>query len=497
MKNKVLKLLSFSGAMFFLSASLFAQSGIQYDIVLTGGRVIDPETKLDTIKNVGIINNRIAQISSEPLKGKETINVSGLVVAPGFIDLHVHGRSNQEQEYQLHDGLTTALELEWGIEYLDKWYASRKGKALINYGASVCWPFERFRALGSFKKEEDELDQNMVNGQSDIETLLNKLKPASNTSLSQPQIDKTLEYIKQSLADGGIGIGIPVAYVPGSKPEEIFRVFQLAASMQALVYTHVREGGIMAVQEVIADAMLTGAPLHIVHINSSTLGQIYLGIEMVQTAQRKGFSITTELYPYPAASTALQSALFDEGWQQRLGISYGDLQWVATGERLTKETFESYRKSGGVVIIYSMKPEWIKAGVASNGTIIASDGMPYAKLAHPRTAGTFSRMLGKYVREEKVIGLSEAIEKMTLLPAKRLEGIAPMMRFKGRIQVGADADITIFNPNTIIDKATFEKGLEFSEGIEYVLVNGTFVLKNGKTVSNIFPGQAVYGKYKK
>lgn len=485
------------GAVLFLSASIHAQSSVKYDIVLMGGRVIDPETKLDTIKNVGIINNRIAQISSEPLKGKETINVSGLVVAPGFIDLHVHGRTNQEQEYQLHDGLTTALELEWGTEYLDKWYALRKDKALINFGASVCWPFERLRALDNYKKEENELRDNMITEQSGLENLLNKLKPASYTSLSQSQIDKTLEYIKQSLGDGGIGIGIPVAYVPGSKPEELFRIFQLAGSLQAPVFTHVREGNIMAVQQVISDAILTGAPLHIVHINSSTLGNINLGIEMVQTAQRKGFNITTELYDYPAASTGLQSALFDEGWQQRLGISYGDLQWQATGERLTKETFDTYRKTGGVVIIYSMKPEWIKAGVGAAGTMIASDGMPYAKLAHPRTAGTFSRLLGKFVREDKVLDLVTAIEKITLLPAKRLETIAPMMRYKGRIQIGADADITIFNPNTVIDKATFDKGLAFSEGVEYVIVNGVFVLRNGKTVVNVFPGQPVYGKYKK
>ncbi|ULQ50750.1 amidohydrolase family protein [Flavihumibacter fluvii] len=171
-----------------------------------------------------------------------------------------------------------------------------------------------------------------------------------------------------------------------------------------------------------------------------------------------------------------------------MGISYGDLQWVASGERLTKETFESYRKTGGTVIIHSMQPEWIKTGMASPGVMIASDGMPYAKLAHPRTAGTFSRVLGKYVREDKVIDLPTAMEKMTLLPAKRLEGIAPMMRFKGRIQVGADADITIFNPGTVIDKATFEKGLAFSEGMEYVLVSGTFVVKNGRTVLNVFLG---------
>jgi len=298
------------------------------------------------------------------------------------------------------------------------------------------------------------------------------------------------------LAAGGIGIGVPIGYLPQVIPAEVFRIYQLAGEINVPIFTHIREGGIMAVQQAISDAVLTNAPLHIVHINSSTLGQISLAIEMVKQAKQKGYDISTELYPYTAASTGLQTSLFDEGWQQRLGISYADLQWVETGERLTKETFDHYRKTGGIVIIHSMKPEWIKAGIASPGVIIASDGMIYSKLAHPRTAGTFSRVLGKYVREDKVIDLNTAIEKMTLLPAKRLESIAPAMRFKGRIQVGADADITIFNPNTVVDKATFEKGLEFSAGIEYVIVNGTFVLKKGKTVADVFPGQAVYGKFK-
>ena len=144
-----------------------------------------------------------------------------------------------------------------------------------------------------------------------------------------------------------------------------------------------------------------------------------------------------------------------------------------------------------------MKPEWIRYGIAYPNIIIASDAMPYAPLAHPRTAGTFSRVLGKYVREDRALGLADAIEKITLLPAKRLEGIAPMMCYKGRIQIGADADITIFNPNTVIDKATFEKGLAFSEGIEYVIVNGVLVLKNGKTITDVFPDQPIYGKFKK
>lgn len=474
-----------------------AQSKTEYDIVLVGGRVIDPETKLDAIRNVAIINDRIAQISSEPLKGKQEINVSGLVVAPGFIDLHVHGRTNTEQEYQLHDGLTTALELEWGIENLKEWYATRQSKALINYGASVCWPYERFKALDKYKDSVSKLFEASIKGKSSIERLTNTILPAAAAQLNTEEMNKTLDNIKSSLGEGGIGIGVPIGYLPKTNPKEMYKVFQLAGELNVLVFTHVRNPDIISIQEAIADAALTNAPLHIVHINSMALGNIQLSLDMVKEAQKRGIDVTTELYSYTAASTGLQSAMFSDGWQDRLGIGYGDLQWVATGERLNKEKFDSYRKSGGVVIMHMMKPEWIRTGIAEPGVIIASDGMPYAKLAHPRTGGTFSRVLGKYVREEKVIDLMTAIEKMTLLPAKRLENIAPMMRFKGRLQIGADADITIFNPNTIIDKGTFENGPAFSQGIEYVIVNGVVALRNGKTVDNVFPGQPVYGKYKK
>jgi N-acyl-D-aspartate/D-glutamate deacylase len=479
------------------SFQLLAQTPVVYDIVLSGGRVIDPETKLDAIKNVGIINNRIAEISSEPLKGKETINVKGLVVSPGFIDLHVHGRTNIEQEYQLHDGLTTALELEWGIENLKEWYATRNSKALINYGASVCWPYERFKAIDKYKDAVSKLFATSIKGESSIEKLNSVILPAAAEQITEEEMNKTLDNIKSTLGDGAIGIGVPIGYLPKSNPKEMYKLFQLAGELNVLVFTHVRNPDIISIQEVIATAALTKAPLHIVHINSMALGNIQLGLDMVNAAQKRGIDITAELYPYTAGSTSLASAMFSDGWQDRLGISYGDLQWVGTGERLTKETFDAYRKTGGTVILHAMKPEWIKTGIAAPGVMIASDGMPYAKLAHPRTGGTFSRVLGKYVREDKVIDLMTAIEKMTSLPAKRLENIAPMMRFKGRIQVGADADITIFNPNTIIDKGTFENGPAFSAGIEYVIVNGVVVLRNGKTVDNVFAGQAVYGKFKK
>lgn len=474
---------------------MHAQSSTLYDLVLSGGRVIDPETKLDAIRNIGIINNRIAQITTEPLKGKQEINVSGLVVAPGFIDPHVHGLGNREQEYQLHDGVTTALELEIGVPFLKEWYASRESKALINYGASANWGFARMQAMEKYQQELLEWKQDIVNGNANSSMVT--LGPSYGTALDKAQVPKMLDHIKNDLAAGGIGIGVFIGYVPGAGTEEIFRVYQFAGELQATIFSHVREPNLTAVQQAISDAVLTNAPLHLVHINSMTLGQIELGIEMVQTAQKKGYNITTEMYPYTAAATGINTNMFSDGWQQRIGISYEDLQWVPTGERLTKETFEKYRKTNGAVILHMMKPEWIKAGIAREGVMIGSDGGTYSPLTHPRTAGTYARVLGKYVREDKVLDLPTAIGKMTFLTAKMLEKVAPMMRYKGRVQVGADADITVFNPDTVIDKATFEQGLAFSEGIEYVIVNGAIVLKNGKTVENVFAGQPVYGKFKK
>jgi dihydroorotase len=205
--------------------------------------------------------------------------------------------------------------------------------------------------------------------------------------------------------------------------------------------------------------------------------------------------ITTEAYPYTAGSTGLGSAIFDEGWQELLGISYGDIQWEATGERLTEETFNKYRaEGGGTVILHVMKPEWIELAMRTPFVMVASDGMPYAPGAHPRSAGTFSRFLGYYVRELETMPLIEALSKISLMPAQRLESVAPGMVRKGRIQVGSDADITVFAPGRIIDTATFEDDLSFAEGVEHVLVNGTFVVRDGDSIEGARPGRPVLGK---
>ena len=269
-----------------------------------------------------------------------------------------------------------------------------------------------------------------------------------------------LERLELGLEEGALGIGLAVQYYPGGSRREIVEVFRFAGEKRATIHPHVRSMTIEAMQEVLANAVATGAPLHIVHVNSMALGEIDTVLGLIGGARRLGLDVTTEAYPYTAGSTSLHSSIFDEGWQGRLGIDYGDLQWEATGERLTRETFERYRRERGTVIL-----------------------------------GTYSRVLGRYVRERSTLDLMNALLKMTLLPADRVASMSEQMRRKGRIQVGADADIVVFDPDTVIDTATFEGGLSFSEGIVHTMVNGVFMVRDGETVEGVAPGRAIVGRF--
>ena len=469
--------------LFVISLCAMAQP---YDVVIAGGRVMDPESRLDAVRHIGIRGGKIAAISAQPLNGKVTLQAAGRVVAPGFIDLHAHGQTNQANEYQAHDGVTTALELEVGVPAVGAFLKSREGQSMLNFGATASHGAMRTLSM----KEFAGLKEGTGNT---VERWRDLAMKGRYKSITDPEEFTTLAAtMERGLREGGLGLGVAHQYYPGATREEVFRVFQMAQRWKVPVYTHVRSMTPDAMQEVIANAAATGVSLHIVHVNSMSLGALPFVLDLIESARKQGLDITTEAYPYTAASTFLGSTIFDEGWQERLGISYEDIQWEKTGERLTKETFESYRKQDGVVIMHLMKPEWIQRAMASPFVLVASDGMPYAPGAHPRSAGTFTRVLGRYVREQKILPLMDALAKMTILPARRLEAIAPAMRNKGRIRVGADADITVFDADRVLDKATFQ-GLAFSEGVDHVLVNGVAVVREGKTVENVFPGEAVLG----
>jgi N-acyl-D-aspartate/D-glutamate deacylase len=450
-----------------------------FDLVITGGRVMDPESSLDAIRNIGIRDGKIVEISEHSLEGKQTINAHGLVVAPGFIDLHEHGQEPRNYEFQAHDGVTTSLELERGTDDVDAWYAQREGKSLINYGVSVGHIPVRMAVMhdpGNFLPIGD----------------------AAHRAASPEEIAQIRAAIAKGLQHGALAVGMGINYTSAASHAEIVEVFKVAAAYHASVHVHLRYSGmkepttgLAAIEEVVAAAASTGAPLHVVHITSMGLKDTPRLIAMVEGARSRGLDVTTEAYPYAASSTALDSAVFDAGWQEAFGITYKDLQWAQTGERLTAETFEKYRKQGGIVIIFNIPESAVREALANPIVMVASDGMIITgPKVHPRGQGTFCRVLGHYVREEKVLDLMTALRKMTLLPAQRMEKRAPIFQNKGRIRVGADADITIFNPDTVIDKATFEDPLQFSAGISYVLINGVPVIRDGATVPNVFPGRA-------
>jgi N-acyl-D-aspartate/D-glutamate deacylase len=462
----------------------------RFDVVILHGRVMDPGSGLNAVRNVGIKNGKVRAVTTAALTGERTIDATGLVVAPGFIDLHEHGQEPRNYEFQAHDGVTTSLELEGGTDDVDDWYAAREGKSLINFGVSVGHIPVRSAVLTRSVSSKSIVDRNS-------EAAMAAETAAAHREATPEELQQIAERIERGFRRGALAEGMGINYTPGASRWEIVEMFRLAAKYGAPVHVHLRyaglvepENGLNGIEEVISAAAATGAPLHVVHITSMGLRNTPQLISMVEGAQKRGLDVTTECYPYTAASTGLQTAIFDPGWQQRMGIDYKDLQWAETGERLTAESFEKYRKLGGTVVIHAIPEEAARAAVSSPIVMIGSDGMPITgPKIHPRGQGTFSRVLGHYVREEKALDLMTALGKMTLMPAQRLEKRAPAFRSKGRIRVGSDADITIFDAGKIMDKATFDEPLQFSAGIPFVLVNGTIVVDQAKTVEQVFPGR--------
>jgi N-acyl-D-aspartate/D-glutamate deacylase len=461
--------------LWLLPSLLAAQT---YDVVLQRGRVMDPESGLDAVRSVGINGRKIVAISTRPLRGKVEVDATGLVVAPGFIDLHSHGQTPENYRYKAMDGVTTALELEVGVSPVGEWYAARERKALVNFGASAGHIPARMAVM---KDTGDFLPRD-----------------AAMNRLAAPEEQKAIAAsVQKGLDEGALGLGFGLAYTPAATHEEILDLFYLAAKWKRPVFVHVRYGGVgtpgifESLQEVIGDAAASGAPLHIVHINSQATGKTREALRVIEGARARGLDVTTEAYPYIAGHTRLESALFEPGWQERTGMSYSDLLWDATGERLTAESFERYRKQGGGVVEFVNTEEMVRAAIANPLVMIASDGGITNGAGHPRGAGTYARVLGKYVREEKVLSLMDAIRKSSLMPAQRLESMSPQMRQKGRLKIGADADISVFDPMRVIDKATYENPAQYSEGFQYVMVGGTFVVRDGKLREDVVPGQAI------
>ena len=461
-------------ALALFTLPLFAQT---YDLAIANGRVLDPATNLDAVRHIGIRGGKIAAVSVAPLAARAartTIDAKGLVVAPGFIDLHSHGQTPENYRFKARDGVTTALELEVGVHPAAAWYAQREGRSLINYGAASGEIPARIAVMH------------------DSGTLLPRDRAVERAATPE-EFRQILDRVARGLDEGAPGIGLGIAYLPYESRAEVLSLFRLAAARKVPLFVHMRNGGplepgvIDALQEMIADAAATGASVHVVHITSMGLRETALCLEMIQGARQRGLDITTEAYPYTAGMTDLASAIFADGWQARQGgIAFGDLQWALTGERLTAESFARYRQQGGFVAIHSIPEEIVRLALSNPLVMVASDGLLDEGKGHPRAAGTFARVLGRYVREQHSLSLMDAVRKMTAMPAGRLG-----LQSKGRIAVGADADLAIFDPEQVTDRATFEKPAQYSDGIPYVMVNGTLVVNRGELVPGVAPGCGV------
>ena len=456
-------------------------SALQYEIVIEGGRVLDPESGLDGVRNVGVSGGKIARISSEHLSGKRVLNAAGLVVAPGFIDLHQHGQDIENQKVKAMDGVTSALEMEIGAPDVATFLRGKEGHSLINYGTTASHVSARALAFGA-------------------SIPAGGILPIAGTATDEPatpeQSKRILDRLRSELDAGALGIGMGIQYTPGATRAEVVQVFRLAAERRVPVFTHMRapgvlEPGIESVSEVVGAAAITGASLHIVHINSSCLKDAPECLAMISGARARGLDVTTEAYPYVAGMTYINSALFNSGWREKFHIDYGDLQLPDTGERLTKERFDELHNSSQprLVLMFTNKQEIVDAIIPHPLVMIASDG----DKGHPRNAGTFSHVLAQYVRGKGSVTLMDAIRKMSLMPAQRLETATPAARGKGRMQEGADADVVVFDPQTISDRSTYQHPMEPSVGVQYLLVGGTAVVDGGKLVADVFPGKALLG----
>ncbi len=443
---------------------------------------MDPESGLNAVRNVGISQGRVQAITAAPIQGKRVIDASGLIVAPGFIDLHWHGKDPASDKYEALDGVTASFELEIGTADVDGWYKARAGRSMIHHGVSAGHAPIRMELLH------------------DSGDFLPADKGAFDPLLPE-QLSMMKLRLEQELKKGAVGVGFGIVYTPAATYWEILEMFRVAARFQASCHVHLRgasstiengeNGRMQGLSEVIAAAAISGAPLQVVHINSSGQESVGKMLQIIADAKSHGMDITTEAYPYTAGATRIESASF-QGWEKRPESDYQKLQWAATGERLTRETFLKYRKQRGVVIIHSNTEQNVREAILSPLTMIASDGFDVREgEGHPRSAGTFSRILAKYVREEKSLSLMDALRKMSLMPAQRLERRVPSMKNKGRLRVGADADVTIFDPQRVQDRSTYEHPALASAGIQYVLVDGTPVVDGGAAVTGVFPGTGV------
>ena len=483
------------------------------EIVLRGGRVIDPESGLDAVLDVAVGGGRIDAIGPVLPPALAEADAAGLVVAPGFIDLHSHVSDVAGLRLQALDGVTTALELEAGVTPVAAAYqrAAADGRP-VNYGYAASWALARMEAVAG-----------LAPGGGLGAFLASIASPAWQRPASQAEVTAMLARLSADLADGALGIGVLLGYAPRSDPAEYLQVASLAAQAAAPVCTHARDliemvpgVPIDGAEEIVRAAGQTGAHMHYCHINSTSQRHIERVLGLVGRATAAGARVSTEAYPYGSGMTGIGAAFLAPERLGERGLTPSSLTYAPTGERVASERRLRELRSadpGGLAIIELLDENdpgdqrLLMRSRTFPGSVVASDAMPLTwpaaapdpmtwplppgAVTHPRSSGTFCRALRLLSREGGPLGLADALARCTLEPARLLQDHAPAMRSKGRLQVGCDADIVVLDPAAVSERSSYRDSTQPSAGIRHVLVNGTFVVRDGGIVPSALPGRPV------
>jgi N-acyl-D-aspartate/D-glutamate deacylase len=445
-----------------------------FDLVITGGRVMDPASGYDGLASVGVDGTRVTSIVAGEgalLNGRTSVDATGLVVAPGFIDILSYSPNGYGEWFKISDGVTTNLGMHGLDDRASIWFVNHPdNSAPVHFGGAYDNATVR-PALGL-----DPFDQ--------------------TTTDVMPTI---IEAAERDLADGYIGLHMQPEYTPGATPEEVRAHATLAARHDVPLCVHARysdnlEPGtnLEAIDELVNAARDTGARIHVEHINSTGgTGVMAEALGRLSDGRAEGLALTACVYPYEFWATYLKSARYDN-WQEKYGISYGDLQVAGTSERLTEATYQAAYDANQLTAAYAIPPEDIELALKADFVMIGSDAiLETSHNNHPRSTGCFARVLGRHVRELGTIDLMSALSKMTIQPARLVEGRAPALRRKGRLQVGADADVTVFDPATVADRSTIADPAQRSVGIEWVAVEGQLVETPSGPDQTTLPGRAI------
>ena len=482
--------------------------GQEFDVVILNGRVMDPETKFDGVRNVGIKDGRIALITEEAITGKETIDAKDHVVSPGFIDNHWHWPRPVGYKMGLRDGVTTAMDLEWGCygPNIGKWYDMHEGRSQVNYGTGSSHEAARGAVL-------QDMDNDAL-----MDAVMSGIAVRSGPNWAYGVVDeesgnKMLQILDEGLQQGGLGICATMGYWPGNFARETFEVHKLASKYGRFYAIHSRYTPGNATleangaQEILANAVALNAPAVVCHFNNPGWELVH---ELLVRLRAQGHNVWGEVYPYAAGSTTINAPFIEpDNWIKKLGNTYEEtLQDPLTNEFYTLETYkaEVAKDPTKEILLYKAPAEDIPSWVALPGVVTASDAMApvmggwdqlpwdtkYEDLpnGHPRLAGT----RGKTIRiaRENSIPLMQVISTMSYNPALYLGNTGlKSMQERGRMQEGMVADITIFDPENVTDNSTYTQGTVPTTGIPYVLVNGTVVVKDSKVLPDVFPGRPI------